>query len=470
LYLLARHFCFVPENSASGKYFGFLAGRGEKPGQRECMKIFFMASLICAFLAGGCASTGQLRKIETAGERNEKILHDTEQRVGNLERDVSALGRQVNELSNRAYEVRTGSGRKTGMKVMPVPAPQTKQSGIQDARSGRSTPQNASIQESQENAVAPVTAPILTPSVPPLQLPSDGKDSAQAKNSASGPKTGAPVNSGQKSGKVSSPSKQPKVAGPSGSLGAAAPDPTTVALPPAEAPAIPSSSAASAPTAEQKTAAGQTPLPDSSRAVPPAAGVSGGISVPALPLSDLSLPPEHPDLPPAVMPAQEQAAAPAMPLPRAPTAPDTPAISGSAAGDARTKDTAGPSPKAGQGEEAVYKAALKLAMSGRSAEGISRFRSFLQQYPNGRYAVNAEYWIGECLYSQRNYRDALVQFQLVNTRYAAHHKNADALLKAGMTLNRLGDRQGAAEKYRALLTVFPNSEAARRARDLGLVH
>ncbi|MDR1660157.1 MAG: tol-pal system protein YbgF [Desulfovibrio sp.] len=434
------------------------------------MKKFLLASLVCSFLAGGCASTGQLRKIESAGERNEKILHDTEQRVRNLEQDVSALGRQINELGNRTYEVRTGSGRKTGMKIMPVSAQQTKLSGNQDARTGMSTPQNASVPEGQANFVAPATAPILTPSVPPLHLPSGGKDSAPVKNFVSGPKTNALVKSGQKTDKISPPSKQQRVAGPSGSLGVEAPDQTAVALPPAETPAIPLPSAELSPRTEQKSAAVQTPSPTSmpSRAVPPAAAVNGGIPVPSLPLSDLPLPPEHPDLPPVAMPAQEQAAAPA--TPQAPIPPETSAISGAAAGETRTKDTAGPSPKAGQGEEAVYKAALKLAMSGRSAEGISQFRSFLQQYPNGRYAVNAEYWIGECLYAQRNHKDALAQFQLVNTRYAAHHKNADALLKAGMTLNRLGDRQGAAEKYRTLLTAFPNSEAARRARDLGLVH
>jgi tol-pal system protein YbgF len=157
-------------------------------------------------------------------------------------------------------------------------------------------------------------------------------------------------------------------------------------------------------------------------------------------------------------------------MPRAPVPADAPTISGNTAGEARTKNTAESSPKTGQGEESVYKAALSLAMSGRSAEGISQFRSFLQRYPNGRYAANAEYWIGECLYAQKNYKDALAQFQLVNTQYAAHHKNADALLKAGMTLNRLGDRQSAAEKYRTLLSAFPNSEAAKRVRDLGLAH
>ncbi|MDR2056029.1 MAG: tol-pal system protein YbgF [Desulfovibrio sp.] len=415
----------------------------------------FLLSLICIFLIGGCASAGQLQKVESAGERNEKMLRDTEHRLRDLEQGVSALGGQINDLNNRAYEVRTGSGRRTGMKVMPVPAPQTAQAGIRDGRAGVSAPQNASLPENQANSATPVTAPILPPSVPPLQAPPDSRDFALAKNSASGPKTNIPDAPGQKSGTVSPALKRQKIAGPSGSLGEAAQDPPPVALPPVEAPADPLPAAIPASGQKTANAPAPPPVPAPLPPVPPDAAVSGNIPVPSLPLSDLPLPPEHPALPPVAMPDQKPADASAMP--RAPAPPVPPA-------------GAAKSPPAGQGEEAAYKAALKLAMSGRSAEGISQFRSFLQQYPAGRYAANAEYWIGECLYAQRNYKDALAQFQLVNTRYAAHHKNADALLKAGMTLNRLGDKQGAAEKYRTLLAAFPNSEAAKRARDLGLAH
>ncbi len=96
------------------------------------------------------------------------------------------------------------------------------------------------------------------------------------------------------------------------------------------------------------------------------------------------------------------------------------------------------------------------------------FREFLQRYPNGRYAANADYWIGECLYQQGKYQDALSQFNTVNSSFPSHHKNADALLKAGLTLNKMGDNNGANEKFRAILASFPNSEAARRVRAMGI--
>ena len=77
-------------------------------------------------------------------------------------------------------------------------------------------------------------------------------------------------------------------------------------------------------------------------------------------------------------------------------------------------------------------------MAGRSAESIKLFQNFLQEYPQGRYAANAEYWIGEGLYAQGKYREALAQFEKVDAQWPRHHKNAAALLKMGMGGNKVG--------------------------------
>ena len=116
------------------------------------------------------------------------------------------------------------------------------------------------------------------------------------------------------------------------------------------------------------------------------------------------------------------------------------------------------------GEEASYQQALRLARQGRSKEGIQKFSEYLAKYPNGKYAPNAEFWIGECYYSQGKYREALGQYENVNAKYPTHHKSADALLKSGMSYTRLGDESSARAKYSELQATFPKSEAAARAR------
>ena len=214
----------------------------------------------------------------------------------------------------------------------------------------------------------------------------------------------------------------------------------------------------------------------------PVAGPSGQISASSLRPDELALPPT--DMPPADgggdigMPPETATPVPAVSAPANPATaqtpePATPPASQKSASPAASVPPmaasatapSSPAPRvAKQGEEAAYKEALQLARTGRSSEAIARFQEFQQAYPSGKYAPNADFWIGECLYSQGKYQDALAHYQAVNDAYPKHHKNADALLKAGMTLNRLGDAQGASQKFQQLKQSFPNSEAARRAR------
>lgn len=402
------------------------------------MKKFFVIPVACLVLAvSGCASTGQVRKVEATGETNQRALRETEQRLHTLEDSVTGLNSQVALLNNRVYEVRTRNGHKTGMTVVPIipsqPAPAA-QSAKQPVPASLPTSSAApgksrngeKMSSSAPGAPAVASAKIIDPAAPPASFPV-GTSTSNAKAKAGKEKTAGP------SGQVGSPET---VLGPSGQLTASAPATGSLALPPAELPSAPA----------------VHPAPEASSGGKGAAESASSVPVPALSPSTLSLPPEHPDLPPVNASAS-------------PTAPATPPANAAPVPAAAQNPPAAPArPVAGgKGEEAAYKTALKAVLSGRSAEGITRFREFLQQYPQGRYAANAEYWIGECLYAQGKYKDALAQFQAVNASYPRHHKNADALLKAGMCLNRLGDKPGAAQKYKTLLADFPNSEAARLA-------
>lgn len=240
--------------------------------------------------------------------------------------------------------------------------------------------------------------------------------------------TKAPVTQAAASGSVGTPASN---AGPNGQLGGN----SELALPPADLP----------PQGPPPVPQGNVTLEQPNNSLPGVTPQSETppMPVPLMPVSDLSLPPEHP------------VAAQASPAPNV----ATPASRATAPAKRRV---------AKQGEQAAYNAALSAARSGRTNEGIQKFRDFLQKYPNGPYSANAEYWIGECLYSQGKYKEALSEFQGVNNSFPAHHKNADALLKAGITMSKMGDKEGAAEKFRTLIARFPNSEAARRARAMGI--
>lgn len=176
-----------------------------------------------------------------------------------------------------------------------------------------------------------------------------------------------------------------------------------------------------------------------------------------------------PQMPPetvqVVTPAIQQPPAP--PSPPALTIQKTPALPPEVAAPKPRTEKVPVLPSTAQGEEAAYKEALSLITAGRHAEGKNRFEEFLQKYPEGRYAANALYWIGESYYVQRSYPEALLEFKQVSARFPRHHKTADALLKAGMTYQKLGDKDNADLQFKALLADFPQSEAARLARSKG---
>lgn len=387
-----------------------------------------LAAGICALLIAGC-SPG-MRKVESTSETNQKILRENEYRLATLENSVNELNTQISQLNNRVYEVRTKAGQKTSMKVVPV-VPK-----VADA-----------------TAPAPVEPPagrVVTPKpATPPKAPSSRKIDPGAKPSPltanATPAQRKPVAAPALAAPTGSIGNSAPVAGPSGQLSGSSNSDFDLALPPAE---LPSQTPAAAPATQPEHVTAMTGRVNSGTINP--AAEQTAVPVPAIPESDLSLPPEHPNLPPAHTPVQE-----------------TPQVVEKPTPQPRTVQPAAANPK---GEEAAYKAALNAARSGRTAEGIRLFRDFLQKYPSGRYAANAEYWIGECLYSQGKYKDALSEFQNVNSSHPRHHKNADALYKAGMTMSKLGDSAGAREKFKTLLSTFPNSEAAKRVRAMGVAN
>jgi len=175
---------------------------------------------------------------------------------------------------------------------------------------------------------------------------------------------------------------------------------------------------------------------------------------PATPAASPALPAPPPAAKPGAKPATKPRAATAStPLPSAP-ADSTPAVHGDAGALAP-----------GAGERAAYDNAFSALKAGQYAESARRFQAFLEQFPNGTYAPNALYWLGESYYVTQNYALAQQQFQALLDRYPTHDKAPGALLKVG--LSQLGLRQGDAAEatLQQVVTRYPGTDAAARAQD-----
>lgn len=127
-----------------------------------------------------------------------------------------------------------------------------------------------------------------------------------------------------------------------------------------------------------------------------------------------------------------------------------------------------------QKERTEYERAFNLLKDGRYDPAISAFKKFVQTYPKSSYADNAQYWLGEANYVQRNFKVALAEFDKVINKYPTSPKRADAMLKMGYTYQELGQIDRARQSLNNVITSYPNTTAAslaqKRLQDIKLLH
>ena len=151
------------------------------------------------------------------------------------------------------------------------------------------------------------------------------------------------------------------------------------------------------------------------------------------------------------------------------TAPDTPLITSQANRAAGTEGNqasgqGGSDASSGTPKE-IYDLALKKLQMGAYQEAQAELQNFLDLYPRDRLAGNAQYWLGETFYVQRDYKNATAAFLAGYTNYGDSIKAPDSLLKLGMTLVVMGEKKTGCDAFAELSARFPDAPQAivRRA-------
>ncbi len=115
-------------------------------------------------------------------------------------------------------------------------------------------------------------------------------------------------------------------------------------------------------------------------------------------------------------------------------------------------------------ERRTYDAAFDELKEGRYAEAARRFNSFLQMYPDGEYAPNAQYWLGESYYVTQNYEIALEAFQTLLRKFPNSTKAPDGLLKLGYCQYELRQWNEAEATLNRVMQQYPDTTVARLAQ------
>jgi tol-pal system protein YbgF len=170
--------------------------------------------------------------------------------------------------------------------------------------------------------------------------------------------------------------------------------------------------------------------------------------------------------PPAPLPPPAAMAPP--PTPASPPAPPSAAAVDKLRVPSPAIAPARPAPKGAGNPEQEYAAALATYRAREHGQAVIEFMDFIAKYPKHPLAGNAQYWIGEAYWAQRDYRQALVEFDKVFEHGQA--KAPDALLKIGLCHLRLNDVSRAQQAWQRVVNEYPKSEPATMARSLIATH
>jgi len=120
----------------------------------------------------------------------------------------------------------------------------------------------------------------------------------------------------------------------------------------------------------------------------------------------------------------------------------------------------GPAPSA----DTLYSNGLRDITSGKYDLARQEFQDYLKHYGDTDLASNAQFYLGEIAYSQKNYDQAVSEYDHVLTNYPKSFKLAPAHLKKGMALIELGQKTSGVRELRDVVKRFPGTEEERRAR------
>jgi tol-pal system protein YbgF len=135
---------------------------------------------------------------------------------------------------------------------------------------------------------------------------------------------------------------------------------------------------------------------------------------------------------------------------------------------------AGGAPPSGSPPSAdlLYSNGLRDLAGGKYDLARQEFLDYLKYYPDTDLASNAQFYLGEINYTQKQYKEAVGEYDKVLQNYPKSFKLAAARLKKGMALTELGQKAGAIREFREVVRRFPGTDESRRAsaklRELGV--
>lgn len=116
-------------------------------------------------------------------------------------------------------------------------------------------------------------------------------------------------------------------------------------------------------------------------------------------------------------------------------------------------------------EKRAHDQAMAQLRTGDFDKAAAALGGFLQRYPGSGYTDSVRFWLGNALYGQKNYKEAITTFRALITAAPTHPRAPEALLAVANCQVEMKDNKGARRTLEDLAKAYPGSDAAAAAKD-----
>ena len=116
-------------------------------------------------------------------------------------------------------------------------------------------------------------------------------------------------------------------------------------------------------------------------------------------------------------------------------------------------------------EKRAHDQAMAALRSGDFDKASSALSAFLQRYPASGYGESARFWLGNALYGQKNYKEAITVFRGLITGAPNHPRTPEAMLALANCQIEMKDNRSARKTIDELVNAYPASEAAAAGKE-----
>lgn len=117
-----------------------------------------------------------------------------------------------------------------------------------------------------------------------------------------------------------------------------------------------------------------------------------------------------------------------------------------------------------QSEQRSFDAAMSLYKAGQYANAASAFTAFTLNYADSVFASQAQYWLGNSYYAQRDCKNTIAALDKLLKNYPDNAKAPDAMLNIAACQLELKDKKESRKTLQAVIAKFPGTEAAQAAK------